>query len=141
MKRQHPAISFSFVSDGATPPFYINKVLVSQIFINIIANAAEYSHKNSGRVDTKLLKEGDYYIFSCKDNGIGIPPEEREKVFLKAFRASNARQAKKTAVDWGFLLQKQLQTVWVGQYLLRVRLAMAQPFLLTYQFYYQIIRR
>lgn len=108
IKRQHSATSFSFASDGTIPPFYINKVLVSQIFINIIANAAEYSHKNSGKVDAKLFKEGDYYIFSCKDNGIGIPPEERERIFMKAFRASNASQAKENGSGLGLFITKTI---------------------------------
>lgn len=105
VKRQHPTISFSVSSDGATP-LYVNKILVLQIFTNIIANAAEYSNKNSGRVDIKLLKEDGYYIFSCKDNGIGIPLEDQEKIFSKAFRASNAKQAKKNGTGLGLFIVK-----------------------------------
>lgn len=106
-KRQHPTISFSVSSDG-TAPLYANKILVLQIFINIIANAAEYCNKNSGQVVVKLFKEDGYYIFSCKDNGIGIPPEDQDKIFSKAFRASNAKQAKENGTGLGLFIVKMI---------------------------------
>ncbi|TSC73890.1 MAG: NarL family signal transduction histidine kinase [Parcubacteria group bacterium Gr01-1014_48] len=109
IERQHPTISFSFSNEG-TNPLYANEVLVLQIFTNIIANAAEYSDENSGKVEVKLLKEKEhgFYIFTCKDNGIGIPPQDQEKIFSKAFRASNTHQAKKSGTGLGLFIVKTI---------------------------------
>ncbi len=41
-------------------------------------------------VSVKKLTDAPYVEISVRDTGIGIPPEEVQKLFVKFFRASNA---------------------------------------------------
>lgn len=59
-----------------------------QVFSNIISNAIQYN-KGRGPIIVKVKKTNKDIIFSCKDNGIGIPKEEQRYIFKKFYRASN----------------------------------------------------
>lgn len=52
-----------------------------QLFQNLISNAIKYCDKSNGIVEIDCQKQGKYWQFSVKDNGIGIPKQYQEKVF------------------------------------------------------------
>ena len=55
------------------------------VFTNIIDNALKYSAGNV-RLDIKLSATSKYGVITFADNGIGILPEYRTKIFDKFFR-------------------------------------------------------
>lgn len=108
-KKRFPAISFSFKKAGGdTFPIRANKSLACQIFSNIIVNAAEYSYKKSGKVNIALKKDREGYVFSCQDNGIGIPKEDQKKIFNQFFRAANANDVKGHGTGLGLFIVKMI---------------------------------
>lgn len=56
---------------------------------NLIDNAIKYT-KNEGVVTVGVAMEKEELHFWVKDNGIGIPDDEKEKIFSRFFRANNA---------------------------------------------------
>lgn len=58
---------------------------------NLVDNALRYS-KAGGVVTIELLQGEDWVTVHVRDTGIGIPPVERERVFQRFFRASNAQR-------------------------------------------------
>ncbi|AHG04785.1 histidine kinase [Halobacterium sp. DL1] len=52
-----------------------------QVFQNLLANAIEYSGDGPPRVDVSAERTGDRWRLSVSDQGIGIDPAERERVF------------------------------------------------------------
>ena len=82
--------------------------LVSQVLTNIIFNAAEYSDPAMGVVEISLAFIDGVYLFSCKDNGIGIPAEDQKSIFSKFFRAPNAMQVKAKGTGLGLFLVKMI---------------------------------
>ena len=59
---------------------------LSQVFINLIANAIKYNTNAAPRVRISSRVRGDCYEVLVEDNGPGIRPEERERVFSKFMR-------------------------------------------------------
>ncbi|RQG96580.1 PAS domain-containing sensor histidine kinase [Natrarchaeobius chitinivorans] len=53
---------------------------VRQVFQNVLSNAIEYSD-DPPRVDVSAVQNGSEVIVSVSDEGIGIDPEDRERVF------------------------------------------------------------
>jgi signal transduction histidine kinase len=69
---------------------------LSQVLLNIIANAVKFSHEDS-KVEIVLsgsAKNGRPYIsIAVEDHGIGIPEEDQQQLFTRFFRAKNAVSA------------------------------------------------
>lgn len=81
--------TISFESSGQIPLLNIDPLKIKQVITNIIINAIEYNERK-GRVEISLKKEQNYILFCCKDNGIGIPENEKNKVFTKFYRNAKA---------------------------------------------------
>ena len=64
--------------------------LLTSMLENLISNAYRYGKEN-GNIKVSLKKDGDSALLSVADDGIGIPPEIRDKIFLRFFRADQAR--------------------------------------------------
>lgn len=58
-----------------------NRVVLEQIFLNLIGNSLKYNNKDEIVIDLMCLCQQDYYNFTIKDNGIGIPKDKQEKIF------------------------------------------------------------
>ncbi len=63
---------------------------IYQVLWNLISNAIKFS-KNRGRVDVRLIDQGDEVVAAVADNGIGISSEKQKHIFNKFYQIS--RQA------------------------------------------------
>lgn len=62
-----------------------------QVLDNLIQNALKFTPRG-GRVEVVVRQLGPRAEIVVRDNGIGIPPEERERVFEKFYRTRRAAQ-------------------------------------------------
>jgi len=51
------------------------------VFQNLIGNAIKFRGEAPPRVHVSALREGRRWLFAVRDNGIGIDPEHRERIF------------------------------------------------------------
>ncbi|MFH1209130.1 MAG: ATP-binding protein [Candidatus Omnitrophota bacterium] len=63
------------------PVLSINPGLAGLLFQNLIGNAMKYCEREP-RIHISAVRKGKEWLFSIQDNGIGIPEEFRERVFL-----------------------------------------------------------
>jgi signal transduction histidine kinase len=64
---------------------------MQQLFQNLIANAVKFRHPDRpARIEITSAREGAGWAFTVDDNGIGIEPEQRERVF-KMFQRLHGR--------------------------------------------------
>lgn len=61
---------------------------MQKVFYNLISNAFKYTPKK-GEIILKVEEEPDYVVVKVIDSGIGIKPEEVEKVFDRFYQAEN----------------------------------------------------
>ena len=62
-----------------------DKLHITSVIYNLLDNALKYSKENPV-IDVHLKSTREFLEFSVSDNGIGIPPAYKEKVFDKFFR-------------------------------------------------------
>ncbi|MDQ3395707.1 MAG: ATP-binding protein, partial [Bacteroidota bacterium] len=61
--------------------FYAKKNIRS-ILYNLLTNALKYrSYDKPLKVEIKTFEEGDFDVYSIKDNGLGLTPNQQTKVF------------------------------------------------------------
>jgi signal transduction histidine kinase len=70
----------------AVPLVAFDPDAVAQAVVNLLDNAAKYSG-DSKFVGVRLLAENSAVVFEVADRGIGIPAEEREKIFRQFYRS------------------------------------------------------
>jgi two-component system sensor histidine kinase KdpD len=69
----------------ALPPIHVDPVLIEQVLVNLLDNAAKYSGKE-GAIAVSAAAEPGTLVVRVTDNGPGIPPEAREAVFDVFYR-------------------------------------------------------
>jgi PAS domain S-box-containing protein len=63
------------------PMLQADRYRIQQLFQNIIGNAVNYIEEEVGFVEVASEEFEDYYVFSIKDNGVGIAKEHHQKIF------------------------------------------------------------
>lgn len=69
------------VTHDALPSVRGNRTLLSQVLQNLIANAIKFRGSEPPRIHISAAAAGDAYRFGVSDNGIGIPPDDHERIF------------------------------------------------------------
>ncbi len=90
-----------------------DKVLLKTILDIFVSNAIVYS-KPKGRILFVSKREGEFVQFSVADEGIGIPKDERNNIFTKFYRASNAKAARPEGTGLGLYIAKFLTSLLSG---------------------------
>lgn len=81
------------------PEVLADKTMLHQVFLNIINNAVKYSSDQEQPViEIEGTEAGDQIIYRIKDNGIGIPEENKHKMFKIFNRMDNAKKFKGNGV-------------------------------------------
>lgn len=78
------------------PEVWLDVNLFKACLINLISNAIKYSEE--GQCITVVLSLDNRIAISVKDEGIGIPQADQEKLFSRFFRASNVGNKKGTGL-------------------------------------------
>lgn len=78
------------VKESITEGLYIQgEILLLQMLVNnLLENALKYSPKESS-IEITLYAEKNELLLSVSDQGVGIPDEEKKKVFDKFYRVGN----------------------------------------------------
>jgi signal transduction histidine kinase len=96
------------------PVLNIDESKFRQVVMNFADNAIYYSHEDS-KIDVKLSVEGKDVVFTVKDTGIGVPKSERDHLFSKFFRATNAKKQRPDGTGVGIYLAKKVVDAHGGQ--------------------------
>ncbi|HLK27868.1 MAG TPA: ATP-binding protein [Puia sp.] len=82
-------------------------LLLQMLVNNLIENAIKYSPKNS-LVHIELKKENSHALLKVKDEGIGIPDNEKKKIFEKFYRVGNESTRTSQGTGLGLYLCKKI---------------------------------
>lgn len=85
----------------------IDKDKISEVFKNLVNNAAKYTQEN-GEITIILEDTSEEVKFVIKDNGIGIPQSDQDKIFDKFHRAENAEKLEAEGTGLGLYIVKAI---------------------------------
>jgi PAS domain S-box-containing protein len=77
----HKPKEFLIILEGNFPTLMTPKVLLVQVFSNLISNAIKYHDRTDGKVKIGANDKGDFWEFYVSDDGPGIDPAYHQKIF------------------------------------------------------------
>jgi two-component system phosphate regulon sensor histidine kinase PhoR len=80
---------------------------LDQVLFNLVENAVKYGGQG-GRVTLRAAAEGDTVRIEVEDNGPGIEPEYRERLFERFFRVDKGRSREMGGTGLGLAIVKHL---------------------------------
>src|SRR5262245_27509920 len=105
-------------ADGMAP-LYTDEGKVSQILRNFISNALKYTERGEVRVRAIHDPETDTVSFEVIDTGIGIAPEEQERIFEEFVQVENPLQHRIKGTGLGLPLSRRLAELLGGRVTVR----------------------
>jgi signal transduction histidine kinase len=87
-----PAIqeSGTVVTCASLPSVWADRTQLAQVFQNLVGNAIKFRQEAPPIISVQAEKVGPEWLFSIRDNGIGIAPESAENIFV-VFQRLHAR--------------------------------------------------
>ncbi len=73
--------SCAVVTSDALPAVVAEEILLMQLFQNLISNSIKYRGKETARIHVSAERDGEAWRFAVRDNGIGIDPQDADRVF------------------------------------------------------------
>lgn len=82
---------------GTPQPVYLDEKLLQRIINNLLTNAIKYS-PDGGEIILELHYEDEQVSIHVQDNGIGIPDDELNQLFMTFYRGTNVSNIPGTGI-------------------------------------------
>lgn len=107
-KIKEKKLQVSLIAGEKLSMINLRKDALTTIVRNLISNALDYT-TSGGKISVQVDQiDNNHQQFSIEDNGIGIPENEKEKLFDKFFRAKNAIEQKNVGSGLGLYISKKI---------------------------------
>ena len=115
------------------PPILVDRVKVQEVIQNLVENAIKFNDKKEKRVEisARPLKGKKFIRVEIKDNGPGIPSEEREKIFSKFYQIEETFTGQVEGAGLGLAVVKQVVEAHGGKVGVESRLGRGSKFFFT----------
>jgi PAS domain S-box-containing protein len=90
-----PPATFTIVVQPEMPTIVAKRLLLSQVFANLISNAIKHHDRPDGRIGIWATEKGQFYEFCVSDDGPGIASEYHERIFaiFQTLKAKDDRES------------------------------------------------
>lgn len=107
-----------------------DRIRLRQLFLNLLDNAIKYTPEN-GAVALSLERVDGSVVFAVEDTGVGIAPEEQEKIFNRFYRVDKARSRDLGGTGLGLSIAKWIAELHRGTITVRSELGRGSTFTVT----------
>jgi PAS domain S-box-containing protein len=90
---------------------------LAQVFQNIIGNAIKYRSNEPPKIHVSATQQGDEWVFSIQDNGIGIEPQYADRIFGIFQRLHTRREYAGTGLGLAIckkIIERHNGTIWLS---------------------------
>jgi PAS domain S-box-containing protein len=90
-----PPSTFTIVVQPQMPTIVAKRLLLSQVFANLISNAIKHNDRTDGRIGIWATEKEDFYEFCVSDDGPGIASEHHDRIFaiFQTLKAKDDRES------------------------------------------------
>jgi len=109
------AQSGAIVTSDPLPTVVAEEVMLTQVFQNLISNSIKYAGEGTPRIHVSAEKNAGGWLFSVRDNGVGIDPKDADRVF-GMFKRLHGREVSGTGIGLALckkVVERQGGRIWV----------------------------
>lgn len=125
------AVSLIFEEPSPGLVFESDESKLGQILRNLVSNALKFTQRGEVRVKAAPSGSGDDIVFTVKDTGIGIAPEDQERIFHAFTQIQHSLQTQVKGTGLGLSLSQRLATLLGGTLVVESTVGMGSTFSLT----------
>jgi signal transduction histidine kinase/CheY-like chemotaxis protein len=115
---QNSSVNLVFEEPSDIPEMYSDEAKVSQILRNFISNALKFTDRGEVRVSV-TRGHGQTLVFSVADTGIGIAPEDQERIFQEWAQVEGKKQRTVKGTGLGLPLSRKFAQMLGGDVYVR----------------------
>lgn len=108
------SITVEIAKNSASTKIKADKQEITRLFTNILSNAIKYN-KESGKILINISGSENYLITKISDTGIGLKPEEKNRLFQEFFRAKNEKTRGISGTGLGLSIVKRIVDSYAGK--------------------------
>lgn len=94
--------------DPSLPTLFTDEGKVSQILRNLVSNGLKYTERGEVRVRVAASPDGTAAEFVVSDTGVGIAPEDEERIFDEYFRVEGQSSSRPRGTGLGLPISRRL---------------------------------
>jgi signal transduction histidine kinase len=106
--RVHEGVSLLFEEAEGLPELHTDERKLSQILRNLISNALKFTQQGEVRVSAAPGPRRGTVVFSVRDTGVGIAPEDQERIFEEFVQVEGPHQQGVKGTGLGLPLSRRL---------------------------------
>jgi two-component system CheB/CheR fusion protein len=109
------AESGASVTSDRLPTVMAEEVMLTQLFQNLISNSIKYRGEEAPRIHISAERDAEGWLFSVRDNGIGIDPQFTDRVF-GMFKRLHGKEIPGTGIGLALckkIVERQGGRIWV----------------------------
>jgi signal transduction histidine kinase/DNA-binding response OmpR family regulator len=123
----NPSLSLVFEDATGVPTIQSDEAKVSQILRNFLSNALKFTEAGEIRVSAGLDGPSTV-VFSVRDTGIGIAPEDQERIFEEFTQVDSPVQRRVRGTGLGLPLTRKLAALLGGRVMVESTLGVGSTF-------------
>lgn len=89
------------------PKVWVDYYRLLQVLINLVTNAYKYT-PNGGEICLSVAKKGPKLVFTVSDTGVGLSPEQLEKLGTKFWRSHDDHARAQPGTGLGFAISQMI---------------------------------
>ncbi len=108
--------SGAVITHDPLPTVWGDAVQLTQVFQNLIANAVKFRGQETPRIHVSAKRQGSQWVFAVRDNGIGIDPDQQERIFMIFQRLHHRSEYPGTGIGLAIckkILERHGGRIWV----------------------------
>ncbi|MFH1196883.1 MAG: ATP-binding protein [bacterium] len=112
LKKKEIIVEKDYQTDFTKIKADINEV--TRVATNLLSNAIKYN-RQKGKIKIELSESKNYLVIKVADSGIGLKPEESEKLFQEFYRAKNQFTKGISGTGLGLTIVKRIIDLYHGK--------------------------
>lgn len=104
------------ITHDPLPEVIADDVQIGQVFQNLISNALKFRGDENPKIHISARRDDNQWLFSVKDNGIGIDPKHAERIFEVFKRLHKRREYPGTGIGLSIckkIVERHGGSIWV----------------------------